>query len=62
MTNQTENSRVNQKETEIFIWDEPTNQPQNRPKMGQNSSKNLTEVAGDDISIENSEKSQIEIN
>ncbi len=34
----------------------------NKESSGQNSSKNLTEVAGDDVSIENSEKSQIEIN
>ena len=34
----------------------------NKESSGQNSSKNLTEVAGDDVSIENSEKSQIEVN
>ena len=34
----------------------------NKESSGQNTSKNLTEIASDDVTIENSEKSQIEIN
>ena len=34
----------------------------NKESSGQNTSKNLAEVASDDVTIENSEKSQIEIN
>ena len=38
------------------------NVEENKESSGQNTSKNLTEIASDDVTIENSEKSQIEIN